>query len=149
MRLDFFLLADSAEQDEADKITVFGAIITDVEVDRVPTRVSLAAVARLLVDDWDLNAPGPFELVVRFVPPEGEAVRTRPVLIPPSDLPSAIRHPEEERSVIAVAALEGLPIGQLGLHRFELVLNGEVVGRRALTVSLAEGEEDSSQKRKT
>ena len=142
MRLDFFLLADSVER-EAEKITVLGAIITNVQVDRVPTRVSLGSLARMLVDEWDLNAQRPFEFFVRIAPPEGEPLQTTALAVQPADLPTVADDPEEERSVIVVAALENLPITHLGLYRLELVLNGEVIGRRAVTVSLRQGEESS------
>jgi hypothetical protein len=137
MKLDFFMLADSAERVAHDKISIVGAIVTNAEVEAVPAQVSLTTIARLMIDDEDLRAREPFEFFVGIIPPEGDALRSTPLMISPSELPLETDHPDEERSVIVIGDFKDLPLRDVGIHRLNLVLNNEVLAERVINVSLA------------
>ena len=138
MKLDFFLLADQIERGEDEKLSVVGGLVTHVRVDSVPTQIRLASAARLLIEDEDSAAEQPFELFIRLVPPEGVELRSNPVVIPPEALSGEVLHPGEERSVLVIGDLNGLPIAVSGLHRLQLVLNDEVISERSLVVIVGE-----------
>lgn len=147
MRLDFFMLADSAAPapDDPAKITITGVGITYLLGPEFPINVTqMACVARFLVEPEDRSASTPFRIQLRLRAPDGRETGESTVLsIPPDEVAEPDVHEDEERGIFFVVDLAQVHFDMSGLHQFELLLNQEVVGTRTLAVLLeqkAQGE---------
>lgn len=141
MRLDAFMLADSAETDEAGKLRISGADISQITTQELPFRVSsLASVARLLWERQDVEEDREVHLQIRLFDPAGEEMgATRPFSPPKEFLPSDLEEGEEgeEHAIFFVVRLDGATIRSTGRYRVELVMNEQPVAERPITVTLS------------
>ena len=139
MRLDFFMLADSVKPpDGGHKITIEGAAITWLVGSELPVSVrNMASVARFVVDPEDASASADFAIRLRLLRPDGQqAGESEFLIVPPSVATERHVHAEEERGFFFVVDLSPVRFDVLGVHRFQLLINDEVVGERPLLVLL-------------
>lgn len=139
------MLADSVApitDEPGGKITITGAGITYLTGADFPITVTrMACVARFLVESGDRSAAAPFQIQLRLLAPDGRATGGSTVLsVPPTELTEHDVHVDEERGLFFVVDLAGALLMMPGLHRFELLLNDEVVAVRTLAVVLEEAE---------
>lgn len=133
------MLADAVApitDEPGGKITITGAGITYAVGPEFPIAVNrMACVARFLVEPEDRSASTPFQIQLRLRAPNGQETGYSPVLsIPSEELLGHDVHEEEERGIFFVVDLAPSRFIMPGLHRFELMLNDELVGVRTLVV---------------
>jgi hypothetical protein len=133
MRLDFFMLADRAENDESGKLVIYGAGVTHVRVDSLPASLSLlVAVARFLWDEEDAARTPPRMVRLRWTAPTGDAVDAPAMeAVPPA---FATGHEGEERATFYIVAMPNITFPAAGVYRVALVLEDETLSERTLVV---------------
>jgi len=134
VRLDFFMLADSAEVVDAPrgarKLNITGGGVTHVGAAEFPYRVpSLAIVIRFFLgaDDADTT----HALVVRMTGPDGEELLALGHELKFEGDPAS--HEGEEPSLFIVGQLANAPFPTSGTYHFDLVLDEDLVDRKAIT----------------
>lgn len=137
MRLDTFLLADSA-QAAGEKIYVLGGGLSSFSVPEVPYPVSLSVVLRFTRSDDDITKS--HSLVVTVAGPEGEPViPPARVLVQPQQADIGDQAGSENIVQVLISA-PVLKIRDLGMHRIQVRLDDELIRDSPLPVVLDDGE---------
>jgi hypothetical protein len=141
MKLEVFLLADSAETVDRGKVSIEGAGITRVTSDVMPFVVTrLAAVARF-VFARDEERTAPYSVRVRWVRPDGSGLHSPPVQVRPREYQEVPVAHDEERGFFYIVQMRDVSFPEPGLYRMEVLVDGVSVGeRRVLAIQETESE---------
>ncbi|MGD9697177.1 MAG: hypothetical protein AB7V42_16120 [Thermoleophilia bacterium] len=141
MKLDTFILADAADIGPSGKISMLGAGITRLNVEKVPTVLPvLAVVARLRADSVE-DLQDQHHVRLTITDPSGDEVLNFPSqLRAPASGPAP---PEgEELYASMIAGFSPIRLGKEGVHLVEFFLDDELV--RRLTLPVVVGPSDRS-----
>ena len=134
MRVDTFLLADSAEVVQGGKVTIEGAGITHIHGDSPRFSVErLTAIARFIIDSSD-ERTAPYLVAVRWLGPgEIRVAQSSPTQIRPRDHQSRARlHPDEEHAIFYIVEMRGMEFEISAVYRLQLLVDGVPVGERRI-----------------
>ncbi len=143
MRLDAFIVADSVREGAHNKFEIVGAFITTVKSADDPPIViaTLSFVARFMLESGDEEKK--YEVVLTIDSPAGQVLSTAPGVLPREIL---VTQPDagREAAVIIATEIQGLSFPDYGEYRAQLLLNGEPVGERFISVvNIGDAEESA------
>lgn len=142
MKADFFILADRAQRGEQGKLDIFGAGISFVDGEQLPIMAQrLVAVSRLLVDESDAHA-GATDLAVRWTHPDKTTDQSPPFDVPEEDIRKLATGDQDAKGILFVVEMNGFVFGQEGRFVLDLLVNGEAVATRDVTVRVKPAAED-------
>lgn len=135
MRLDFLILADAAEVGDRGKVSILGGAITRVTPPELPFRLPhVCAVVRLAADAEDRGVT--HEASFRWLSPGGQQIG--PTLRNEFTISGEETLGGEEHGVMVVVEMVMLPLTEEGPHRFQFLLDGEVLAVRQIAVAVAD-----------
>jgi hypothetical protein len=126
MRLDSFIVAESAHISAEGRMGLLGGGITRIIGDSVPFATSLSVILRFQVDEQDRARD--HRVVVSIIGPDGsEILPAADFDMPSGEVFSRPISPGEERQIQVMVGAPMIVFSEFGIHRIRVEADGEVV----------------------